>query len=164
MRDPLEDWIRKDAALAGTFSVQQACVDRTRPVLQLAQVGKAPLAAEVTGRVHDGLNPQGALVFEVLLDPRMFVEGVDGDLGAAGDDFGLELRGGVGADPPVEDDLDSVRAAQIKIVSDQRLEEAAGVTGGVEHDRAGHLDLGHRQLPPVAGQLVGGAQRQRQPG
>jgi hypothetical protein len=47
VRDPLEDWIRKDAALAGTFSVQQPGVDRTCPVLQLAQVGKTPLAAEV---------------------------------------------------------------------------------------------------------------------
>jgi hypothetical protein len=47
VRDPLEDWIRKDAALAGTFSVQQAPVDRTRPGLQLIKVTQAPLAAQV---------------------------------------------------------------------------------------------------------------------
>ena len=40
-RDPLEDWIRKDAALAGTFSVQQPVVDRTPGVLQFAQVVQA---------------------------------------------------------------------------------------------------------------------------
>jgi hypothetical protein len=29
VRDPLEDWIRKDAGLAGTFSLQQPGVDGT---------------------------------------------------------------------------------------------------------------------------------------
>ena len=157
MRDPLEDWIRKDAALAGTFSVQQPGIDRTRPGLELIKVMQPPLAAEVTRRVDDGLDPQGPLVFQVLLDAGVLVEGVDGDLGAAGDDLGLELRGGVGADLPVEDDLDGVRAAEIEVVGDQRLEEGAGVAGRVEHDRAGHLHLGHGQLPPVPGALVGRA-------
>jgi hypothetical protein len=68
VRDPLEDWIRKDAGLAGTFSVQQPGVDRTRPGLKLIEVMQAPLAAQVTGGVHDGFHPQGAAVFEVLLD------------------------------------------------------------------------------------------------
>ena len=71
MRDPLEDWIRKDAALAGTFSVQQAFIDRTRPGLELIKITQAPLAAEVTRRVDDGLDPQGALVFQVILSFRV---------------------------------------------------------------------------------------------
>jgi hypothetical protein len=29
VRDPLEDWIRKDTALTDTFSLQHASVDRT---------------------------------------------------------------------------------------------------------------------------------------
>ena len=91
VRDPLEDWIRKDAALAGTFSVQQPGVDRTRPGLQLVEVVQAAVAAQVAGRVDDGLDPQRPAVFEVLLDPGVLVEGVDGDLGAPGDDLGLEL-------------------------------------------------------------------------
>ena len=91
VRDPLEDWIRKDAGLAGTFSLQQPGVDRTRPGLKLIEVMQAPLAAQVAGRVDDGLHPQGAAVFQVLLDAGVLVEGVDGDLGAAGDDLGLEL-------------------------------------------------------------------------
>ena len=37
------------------------------------------------------------------------------------------------------------------------------MAGSVEHDRAGHLDLGHRALPPVPGLLVGLAERQREP-
>jgi hypothetical protein len=47
VRDPLEDWIRKDAALAGTFSVQQPGVDRTPGVLQVAQVVQAAADPQV---------------------------------------------------------------------------------------------------------------------
>ena len=49
VRDPLKDWIRKDAALAGTFSVQQPGVDRTRPGLQFVQVVQAALEPQVGG-------------------------------------------------------------------------------------------------------------------
>src|SRR5206468_6701277 len=124
--------IRKDAALAGTFSVQQALVDRTRPGLELIKVTQAPLAAEVTRRVDDGLDPQGAAVFQILLDAGVLVEGVDGDLGAAGDDLGLELAAGgalTAADLAVEDDLDGVRTAEVEVVGDQRLKEAARIAG-----------------------------------
>jgi hypothetical protein len=97
VRDPLKDWIRKDAALAGTFSVQQAPIDCTRPGLTIVQVVQAALAAQVARRVDDRLDPQCPSVFQVLLDPRVLVEGVDGDLGAAGDDLGLERALGGGA-------------------------------------------------------------------
>jgi hypothetical protein len=56
---------------------------------------------------------------------------------------GPEGSPGVAADPAAEDDLHVVRAADIKVVGDQRLEEAAGVPGRVEHDGAGDLDLAH---------------------
>src|SRR5712671_4641372 len=92
----------------------------------------------------------GAFTLQVLLDPGVLVEGVDGDLGAAGDDLGLELARGVATDPPVEDDLDGVRAAEVEVVGDQGVEEAAGVAGLGERDGAGDLDLGHRQFPPPA--------------
>ena len=49
MRDPLEDWIRKDAALAGTFSVQQPVVDRTRGLLEFVQVVQAAADPQVGG-------------------------------------------------------------------------------------------------------------------
>jgi hypothetical protein len=67
VRDPLEDWIRKDAGLAGTFSLQQAGVDRTCPGLKLIKVMQAPLAAEVAGRIHHGLDAKGAAVFRYCL-------------------------------------------------------------------------------------------------
>jgi hypothetical protein len=55
------------------------------------------------------------------------VEGVDGDIGAPGDDLGLERAPGgtlsAGDDPAAEDDLDSIGAAEVKVVGDQRFEE-----------------------------------------
>src|SRR5207237_118816 len=69
---------------------------------------------------------------------------------------------GVAADPAAEDDLDVVRAADVEVVGDQGLEEAAGVAGCIEDDRAGDLDLAHRGLPPVAVVPVLRAERQRQ--
>jgi len=69
VRDPLEDWIRKDAALAGTFSVQQPVVDRTRGLLEFVQVVQAAADPQVGGRVDDSLDAQRAAVLKVLLDP-----------------------------------------------------------------------------------------------
>src|SRR6266851_6269631 len=63
VRDPLKDWIRKDAGLAGTFSLQQPGVDRTCPGLQFIEVMQAALAAQVTRRVHHGLDSESALIF-----------------------------------------------------------------------------------------------------
>jgi SAM-dependent methyltransferase len=57
-------------------------------------------------------------------------------------DGGAEGAGGVAADPPAEDDLDVLRAAQVQVVGDQRLEERPGPVRGVEDDGPGDLDLG----------------------
>ena len=65
VRDPLEDWMRKDAGLAGTFSVQQPGVDRTRAGVNFIEVVPAALAPDVVGVVDDGLDPQRAAVCRV---------------------------------------------------------------------------------------------------
>jgi hypothetical protein len=105
VRDPLEDWIRKDTALADTFSIEQSAVGVTGFGLQLIEIVQAALAAQVVGGVDHGLDPQRPPVFQILLDAGVLVEGVDGDLGAAGDDLGLELADGVAPNLAVEDDL-----------------------------------------------------------
>jgi hypothetical protein len=69
-------------------------------------------------------------------------------------DRGAERPGRVAADAAAEDDLDVLRAAQVQVVSDQRLEERPGPARGVEDDGAGDLDLPHRALPPVPGIAV----------
>ena len=45
--DPLEDWIREDAALAGTFSMQQPAVAVTGSGLKFIEVVQQAAAAEV---------------------------------------------------------------------------------------------------------------------
>src|SRR2546422_7957264 len=98
----------------------------------------------------------------------MLVEGVDGDVDPAGDDLGLEHSGGgaLGAvtDLTAEDDLDLIGAAHVEVVGHQRLEEAAGVAGGGEHDGAGGLDLAPGELPPVARPPLPAAPRHPEPG
>jgi hypothetical protein len=76
---------------------------------------------------------------------------------------GAEDALGVAADLAGEDDLHVVRAADVQVVGDQCLEEAAGMAGCVEDDGAGDLHLPHRGLPPVAGVMVPGGERQWQP-
>jgi hypothetical protein len=49
VRDPLKDWTREDAALAGTFSMQQPAVAVTGPGLKLGEIGQQAAAAEVIG-------------------------------------------------------------------------------------------------------------------
>ena len=113
---------------------------------------QAPLAAQVTRRVDDGLHPQGAAVFEVLLDPGVLVEGVDGHVHAAGDDLGLELPGGRAGRRTCRSKMISMVSGRprSRLSVTRASKKAAGIAGLGEHDRAGHLDLGHRALPPVA--------------
>jgi hypothetical protein len=83
-RDPLDDWIREDAAaLVGNYSIHQPGVARTRFGGQLVQVLQAPLAAQVTRVVNHGLDSEGAILLKVDLDPRVLEGQVDGDVAAA---------------------------------------------------------------------------------
>ena len=77
VRDPLEGWARKDTALADPFSMQDPLIAGTTLGLEFLEIRQAGLAAQVAGTVDDGFDPHGAAVFEVLLDPGVFVEHVD---------------------------------------------------------------------------------------
>jgi hypothetical protein len=61
-------------------------------------------------------------------------------------------------DPPAEDDLYALRAAQVQVVSDQGLEKRPRPVRFVEDDGAGDPDLPHRALPSVPGVPVGWAE------
>ncbi len=151
MRDPLKGWTGKDTALADPFSIEQAAVGCAGFGLSFVEVVQAALAAQVVGVVDHGFDAQRAAVFQVLLDPGVLVENVDGDVDTAGDDLGFEdLRSGwgpAGPDPAAcEDQFDLLRAAEVKVVGEEGFEEASGVAGLGEHDGARDLDLPHRQL------------------
>ena len=110
--------------------------------------------AEVVGVVDDGLDPERPAVLEVLLDPAVLVGEVDLDVAAGGEDPGPEQRLGRLADLAGEHHRDLLGPADVDVVGDERFEEAAGAARVVEHERARHLDLPHRELPPVAGGAV----------
>src|SRR4029077_9528089 len=162
--DPLKGWTRQDAALTDTFSIEQCGVDRTGACLQLIEMDQPPQTTQVARVVDDGLDAQRPPVLEVLLDAGVPVEGVDVDLGAVGDDPGLELTGrrSTAALPTPEDQLDQLRAADVEVVGDQGLEEPASVAGCIEHQSARGFHLAHRQPPPIAGGAVALSARQRQ--
>ena len=89
---------------------------------------QAGVAAQVARGVDDGLDPHGAAVLEVLLDPRMLAGQVEHDAAGVGTDGGpvdrsAEGARGVAADAAGEDNLHVGRAADVKVVADQRLEE-----------------------------------------
>jgi hypothetical protein len=89
---------------------------------------QAPQTAQIARVVDHGLDPQGAPVLQVLLDPGVPVEGVDVHRGAVADDLGLERTGGrsTPALPAFEDQL---RAADIEVVGHQGFEETPSVPG-----------------------------------
>src|ERR1019366_4620863 len=115
---------------------------------------EAALDTEIGGAVHHGLDPEGTAFLQVLLDPRMLVERVDGHLGSPGHHPGGELALGVAADPARKDELDLVGSSDVEVVGDRRLEEGAGPAGGVEDAGAAEFDLAHGELPPKSGQSI----------
>jgi hypothetical protein len=66
-------------------------------------------------------------------------------------------------DPPVEDQAGAVRAAQVEVVVDQLVEEDPPGQRPVQHLGEGELGLQHGDVVLVAGGLVVGGERVRQP-
>src|SRR5262249_56068993 len=95
------------------------------------------MAAEVVGGVADELDAQSPALLQVLLDPGVAVEDVDGHLSAAVDELGGKCALGVLAHLTAEDELDLVGSTQVQVVGDQALDEAAGSARGLPHQGAG---------------------------
>ena len=74
------------------------------------------------------------------------------DVGAGSEHPGLVRLGGSRSarSAVTEHGIDPLGAADVDVVGDECLEEPAGPAGVVEHQGLGHLDLAHRELPPVA--------------
>ncbi|MEZ5086015.1 MAG: hypothetical protein R2722_07105 [Tessaracoccus sp.] len=130
---PAQGWARKDTTLPDTFSIEQASVDGTCFVLQFGQVGQPSVTLQVVGCVDDGLDPQRPPVFEVLLDPGVLEERVDGDIGIPADNRCLRGPVVLNRTTPmagaVEDQLHRVGPSDIKVVSNERFEERPGASG-----------------------------------
>jgi hypothetical protein len=110
-----------------------------------------PADAEVVGVADDGLGAQGSVFLEVLLEPAGPVVADDLRVHSFGDDLGAEASGSLDSDPPVEDERDRWRAADVEVVADDALEEGPAGGGPVEHPGVGDLELPKRQVVDVAG-------------
>ena len=152
--DALKERRADGTALAGLFDHKQPPVDGAGFVDQFGEMLQAAFDVEVVGAVDDRLDPERAAVLEVLLDARVLVAEVDPDLGAGGEDPGLVAMLGRSPQLTGEDHRDLFGAADPDVVLNERFEEAAGAARVVEHERAGRLDLAHRELPPVAGGTI----------
>ena len=128
---------------------------------QFGEVLQAAFDVEIVGAVDDRLDPQRAAVLEVLLDAGVLVAEVDPDLGAGREDPGLVAMLGRASELAGEHERDFFGAADPDVVLHQRFEERSCAARVVEHERAGGLDLAHRELPPVPGGTILGRERRR---
>lgn len=72
---------------------RRVCGGVRDPLDEFVQVLQAPLAAQVTRPVDDGLDAKGAVFLQVDLDPRVLEAQVDGDLVTAVEQPGREDAG-----------------------------------------------------------------------
>ena len=107
-------------------------------------------------------GPCARLWPRVLLDLRGPVLHLEAGLGAGAEHPGAEGRLAVAQDAVLEEQLQPLRAAQVELVTDDRLEEGAAVGWAVEDLGAADLELHDAQLVAVAGLDVGLGERGRQ--
>jgi len=130
-----------------------------------SSAGRAAQHAEVGGSLMRFRCAARAFL-EVLLDAGVLVAGVDGDIDAAGDDPGGKDAGRLflasrrtGA---AEDQFHLLGRPRSRLSATSASKNARPLRGWSNTRVAGHLDLAHRQLPPVTPCPVCCLQRQRQ--
>ena len=146
-------------ALAGLLDHKQPPVHLAGFVDQFGEMLQTAFDVEIVGPVDDRLDPQRATVLQILLDTGVLVAEVDPDLCTGGEDPRLVAMLGRASELAGEHHRDFFGAADPDVVLHQRFEERTGAARIVEHERAGRLDLAHRQLPPVPGLTILGSER-----
>ena len=149
-----------------SLDAQQAPVGGVADLPQRGQIGQPFAEAEVHGVVDGGLGAQRPSFLVVLLDLGGLVEHVQARGDPVGDDTGGEGAGSAvlaaAVDAAAEDQADPVGAAQVQVVADDLLEEDPPGDRLIQHLGQGELRLEDRDVIPVPGRPVGGAERMRQ--
>ena len=163
--DALEERRADGTALAGTLCLEHPGVDRSGDRDQFGDMLEAGENSDIGQLLDDRLDAECFSVCQVLLDAGVLVGEVDVDLGALGEHPGAGgVFEGSAATSAGEDDPEGLGATEVDVVSDEGLEEAAGPLRLVQHQGPGHLDLAHRQRPPVAASPLSLVERGRDPG
>jgi len=121
-------------------------------------MAQCPANAEVAGVIDGGLGAQGAALLVVLLDAGALVVEMKGRIDLPGEDPGAKAAWRAGGDTPAEDELYGVGAAQVDVVPDGFLKEAAAGQGAVEDLGEADLELEDGKLMSIAGPTVFGGQ------
>jgi len=89
----IERRLSEDAVLTESFDFQEFPIDRVPELVEIGEIGDRLADGEILGVVEGGLGPQGAFLFEVLLDVRRFVLDVEARGDALGDDASAVAEG-----------------------------------------------------------------------
>ena len=111
--NPVECVFSKGAILADPLDVQKTSVGLEAEPPQGGQVRQPFADVEVSGVIDRGLGPQGAVLLEVLLDPRMLLVNMQRGNDPLRNHPQPEPPGSLFGDSPVEDQLHVIRPAQV---------------------------------------------------
>src|SRR5712691_12761325 len=93
----------------------------------------------------------------------MLVVDVQGRSDPVGNDTGTEATRGPSVDPPIEDELDLVRPAEVEVLADDFLEEDTTAGRPIQHLGQGKLGLQDREIVAVSRLSVLPGEGVRQP-
>lgn len=158
----VEQIVSDGTALTGTLNCKQTGVDLAAFRHQLGQMLEPGEDPDVRRLVDDGLDAIRPPFLQVLFHPAVLVGEVHLHLGSGAEHPGPELLGRRTAAPvAAKHGMDLFGPTDADVVRHERLEEPPRPSRVVQHERARHLDLAHRELPPVARRPVRRGERCR---
>ncbi len=145
--------------MGGAFQVEQPPIDAPSQGPEVGEITQTPSNAKVIRVVEGSLGAQSAPPLEVLLDVTTLVLDVQAGQDAVGDDACREAAWACSQDLAINQELNTIRAAQIEIVANHLLKELPSTHRVIEHLGEADLHLEDRETvgkPEAASSAVRG--------
>lgn len=155
-------FLRQDTVVAEALDFQQTSVYLAADLLQARQVGDIFSHPKVLWSVDGGLSAQSSAFLEILLDIAVLIIDVEGGMHPLLNNTGAKRARGLPGNFTFEDQLHSIRSAQVYVFTDNLLEELPALYRAGEDLGETHLQLPHREAMSIAGLLVLRGKRERQ--